>query len=214
QIRNKLSLSFRSLGDKSYKNIPQRVRTFSITEDGGAPPTIEAPNRARGRLAAWLALLLLILAIGSGYWALSGTRHDEVPPAPIVAEAGAAKSASAVPAGSSGGDADGLYSGPICYGPGPNDQARCFRAQAALRGEQLSGRWPGREPGVTMILAGNVSASGEVQIELHSETADGARLVTIDLKGLLRDGRLDATGRFRNGRTAQLNWHRRGPAPD
>src|SRR5271155_5351426 len=32
QIRNKLSLSFQSLGEKSYKNIQQPVRTFSITE--------------------------------------------------------------------------------------------------------------------------------------------------------------------------------------
>ena len=32
QIRNKLSLSFNPLGERSYKNIPQPVRTFSITE--------------------------------------------------------------------------------------------------------------------------------------------------------------------------------------
>ena len=40
QIRNKLSLSFRSLGERSFKNIPQPVRTFSITEteDHGALP--------------------------------------------------------------------------------------------------------------------------------------------------------------------------------
>ena len=32
QIRNKLSLSFQSLGERSFKNIQQPVRTFSITE--------------------------------------------------------------------------------------------------------------------------------------------------------------------------------------
>src|SRR5215475_11356290 len=40
QIRNKLSLSFKSLGERSFKNIPQPVRTFSIagTEDHGVLP--------------------------------------------------------------------------------------------------------------------------------------------------------------------------------
>src|SRR4029077_5449768 len=35
QIRNKLSLSFQSLGERNFKNIPQTVRTFSITEAEG-----------------------------------------------------------------------------------------------------------------------------------------------------------------------------------
>ena len=38
QIRNKLSLSFVSLGEKSFKNIPQPVRTFSISEAEGHGP--------------------------------------------------------------------------------------------------------------------------------------------------------------------------------
>ena len=35
QIRNKLSLSFKSLGEMNYKNIPQPVRTFAIAEADG-----------------------------------------------------------------------------------------------------------------------------------------------------------------------------------
>src|SRR5271169_1612170 len=35
QIRNRLSLSFKPLGDMSFKNIPQPVRTFSIVEADG-----------------------------------------------------------------------------------------------------------------------------------------------------------------------------------
>jgi adenylate cyclase len=35
QIRNKLSLSFKPLGDVRYKNIPQAVRTFAIAEAVG-----------------------------------------------------------------------------------------------------------------------------------------------------------------------------------
>src|ERR1700720_3633201 len=52
QIRNKLSLSFRSLGERSFKNIPQPVRTFSITEteDHGALP---ARKRNLGRFYKW-----------------------------------------------------------------------------------------------------------------------------------------------------------------
>ena len=71
QIRNKLSLSFRSLGERSFKNIPQPVRTFSITEteDHGALP---ARKRNLGRFYKWAAAaVLLILIAGAGYWAYS-----------------------------------------------------------------------------------------------------------------------------------------------
>src|ERR1700736_326282 len=43
QIRNKLSLSFQSLGEKNFKNIQRPVRTFSITEAEGVgtlPPKL------------------------------------------------------------------------------------------------------------------------------------------------------------------------------
>src|SRR5215510_8253217 len=48
QIRNKLSLTFRSLGEQTFKNIPQPVRTFSIagSEAHGAFP---APGEKRRR---------------------------------------------------------------------------------------------------------------------------------------------------------------------
>lgn len=44
QIRNKLSLTFASLGERSFKNIPQPVRTFSITgtDSHGASPSPKA----------------------------------------------------------------------------------------------------------------------------------------------------------------------------
>jgi hypothetical protein len=64
-----------------------------------------------------------------------------------------------------------------------------------------------------MFLTGAVSANGEVNIHMHSENANGARLAVIDLSGRLRDGRLDATGSFRNGRTASMNWHKHVPDP-
>src|SRR6202007_3117173 len=67
QIRNKLSLSFRSLGEQTFKNIPQPVRTFSITESAerGVLPT---PRFILYRSAAfkWFAVssaLLIVLAL-------------------------------------------------------------------------------------------------------------------------------------------------------
>ena len=104
--------------------------------------------------------------------------------------------------------ADGLYRGPICYGPGANDPARCYRAQAVVQSGRISGQWPGREPGVTMHLDGTISAGGDVAIHMHGDRSDGSHLAVIDLGGTLRDGRLDAKGGFRNGRSVTLNWNK------
>jgi hypothetical protein len=108
----------------------------------------------------------------------------------------------------SGAAPDGLYTGPICYGPAAADRPRCFRAQATISRGRIAGQWPGRDPGVTMFVVGEVSASGEVKIHIHSEKPDGTRTNAIDLAGTLKNGRLDATGNFRNGRTATLDWRK------
>jgi hypothetical protein len=69
QIQNKLSLSFKPLGDISYKNIPQPVRTFAITGADGAG---RLPSPARRHL--WVnrrhvaAAVLLLIAAGSASW--------------------------------------------------------------------------------------------------------------------------------------------------
>src|SRR5271168_5333179 len=56
QIRNKLSLSFHSLGERTYKNIPQPVRTFSVSEseEGTAIPSAKPPIAASSSLN-WFA---------------------------------------------------------------------------------------------------------------------------------------------------------------
>jgi class 3 adenylate cyclase len=225
QIRNKLSLSFKSLGEKTFKNIPQPVRTFSITEaDGqGSLPSPKAARRRWIATAAWLAMLALLLAAIGFYWAYSQDRPGKAQQARSPAEAEQpratpapvdgtpprpAQSASTAPAATSGPGFDGAYAGPICYGPGPNDRARCYRAEGTVEQGKISAKWPGREPGMNMILSGAVSASGDVTIELHAENADGARMVTIDFQGTLRDGKIDASGSFRNGRPATLSWRR------
>jgi class 3 adenylate cyclase len=185
QIRNKLSLSFRSLGEQSFKNIPQPIRTFSITESAetGALPS---PHRWRKgvRLLKWLAVPALV-AIAAGYWF-----YPRVPPA----------------------TRNGLYAGPICYGPTRIEPARCYRAQGILNGDKLTGQWRGRLPGATVFLAGEVSDSGGADIRLHTDDADGARMADMTLAGALRNGHLYASGTIerehRITRTVTLDWQR------
>jgi adenylate cyclase len=56
QISNKLSLSFRSLGEMNFKNIQRPVRTFSITEAEGRG-ALPSPKRrgAQRRSSKWIA---------------------------------------------------------------------------------------------------------------------------------------------------------------
>jgi hypothetical protein len=112
----------------------------------------------------------------------------------------------ATPASLRTANPEGVYAGPVCFGPGPADPARCFRAQATVQQGRISGQWPGRDRGVTMYLEGDVLPSGVVSIHLHAENPNGSRRATINLTGTLHDGKLDATGAFLNGRSASLNW--------
>jgi class 3 adenylate cyclase len=294
QIRNKLSLSFRSLGERSFKNIPQPVRTFSIaeTEDHGRLPT---SRRHVGPIIKWAAAAVVIVLIaGGGYWAysnyqdgaaaerrkerlaaekaeiraqveqtfaveqaaLEARRRDtearraaEVQrlndaarasgqrggsatgsagssqPAPTTAmggggaPAGTAVAATSPAAGLAGGAAaatgaagasaiDGMYAGPVCWGEGPNVPALCFRAQAAVSQGKILGQWPARDPSLTMFIWGDVAPSGAVTIRMQTRRADGYTISSANLTGTLQDGRLDATGAFLNGRSAQLNWRK------
>src|SRR5271167_5008277 len=74
QIRNKLSLSFTPLGERSYKNIPQPVRTFAIAEADGLG-MLPAPVRQRqigsNRVWAVAAIVLLLAAAVAGVWGYS-----------------------------------------------------------------------------------------------------------------------------------------------
>jgi hypothetical protein len=185
QIRNKLSLSFRSLGEQSFKNIPQPVRTFSITESAetGALPS---PHRWRKgvHLLKWLAVPALV-AIAAGYWFY--------PRVPLATR-------------------NGLYAGPICYGPTRIEPARCYRAQGILNAGKLTGQWHGRPPVATVFLSGEVADSGGADIRLHADDADGARVADMTLAGALRDGHLYASGtvepEHKITRTVTLDWQR------
>jgi class 3 adenylate cyclase len=71
QIQNKLSLHFRQLGEKTFKNIAQPIRTFSIEDTSpGAVSSLRdraAPRDKRPIVAAVAIIALIALAAG-GYW--------------------------------------------------------------------------------------------------------------------------------------------------
>ena len=95
----------------------------------------------------------------------------------------------------------------MCYAAaGATEPAHCFEAQGVVLGDRITGEWPGREPGVTIYLAGEISRAGEVAIHMHSKRADGSSFAVCDLIGTVRDGRIDAKGSFRDGRGVTLNW--------
>jgi len=211
QIRNKLSLSFRSLGEQTYKNIPQPVRTFSIAEvEGhGALPTPKPAHGGGARPATWVVAAVLLIALAGGaYWGYVQFQHPRGGGQVARATPPAAAAAPAAAPAAGAGDIDGVYAGEVCYGPGSKDQARCFRGQAKIENGHIEGRHTGSS-GNSVIYSGEVKPTGEVRIELHTENGEGARLTTADLTGSIRDGVLEAKGAFRNGRTAEINWQRR-----
>ena len=85
QIRNKLSLAFHSLGERSYKNIPQPVRTFSIAEaEGGVPlPSVKPPSAWKSRVV-WLVAGVVIVA-GVGFAAYAIHQHGKSESAHTIA---------------------------------------------------------------------------------------------------------------------------------
>ncbi len=74
QIRNKLTLQIKQLGERSFKNIAQPVRTFSISDDDGSPrPAVAHWRRdGNGRMVAQAGIAALVIAlVGGGYWLYS-----------------------------------------------------------------------------------------------------------------------------------------------
>ncbi len=71
QIQNKLTLQIKQLGEKSFKNIAQPVRTFSISDES-APPGSAGARWRSGRMTrvvarGGMAALVVVLA-GGAYW--------------------------------------------------------------------------------------------------------------------------------------------------
>ncbi len=227
QIRNKLSLSFQSLGDMSFKNIQQPVRTFSITEgeDRSALPSPK-PRGAKSGPVTWIVAGLLLVA-GGGYWSyavkerikadhardIAAAAQSHTTPAPQPAPAADTQRSPSVAAATAPvhtGSHDGVYAGQICYGQTPKEPQRCYQAKGTISGSKIVSQWTmGREKKVNLILDGHVAKSGDVtiEIEMHS-AADGTRVASIDLTGTLRGGLINASGTFKKGRPATLSWHK------
>lgn len=74
QIQNKLTLQFKMMGERSFKNIAQPIRTFSISESesGSMPTSVPLPPPKKGSKAALIIALagglFLLAAAGTGYW--------------------------------------------------------------------------------------------------------------------------------------------------
>jgi class 3 adenylate cyclase len=90
QIRNKLSLSFLSLGEKNFKNIQQPVRTFSISEVEGAgvlPATQPEPAARKSHASKWIVAAVVLLLAGGGYWAYTVKQRSKAEHAQAIAAA-------------------------------------------------------------------------------------------------------------------------------
>jgi serine/threonine protein kinase len=136
-------------------------------------------------------------------------------PAPASTRAAVLPSTAPAPAAASATSNDGTYSGPVCYGETQSEPERCYSAEGTVTGDKITGQWViAGDKGITMFMTGDVAASGDVKIEMHSQKADGAPVSAIDLTGTLHDGQIDASGRFRRGRKATLNWHKTSRASD
>jgi hypothetical protein len=109
---------------------------------------------------------------------------------------------------------DGTYGGQICYGETKTEPHHCYHAEGTITGSKIVSQWTmGREKKVNMFLDGQITKSGDLTIEIETRReADGSKLATIDLTGTLRGGLIDASGAFRKGRVATLNWHKITPA--
>jgi class 3 adenylate cyclase len=290
QIRNKLSLSFQSLGERSFKNIQQPVRTFSITEAeaGDALPSATSQASAKkGGAAKWIAAAVMLLLAGGGFWAYTANQRSKaehageapassqqqspspdtarlstdkpaanpaqpssatnpiIPPTdkaasitpdgvapplgapapkkaaavhtdanPLAAHSPARPAGAPAPAPAVGKKYEGLYAGPVCYAKTKLDPERCARGEGTIHGNKITGDWmTGANLRIPMFLVGEISPSGNVKMELHSEKPDGSRLATIELKGTIKDGDISADGAFLMGRPATLNWHKISATP-
>ena len=94
QIRNKLSLQFKALGDRSFKNIGQPIRTFSVVSgDGtGALPTAPRFGGREARMAAVGVVAAAMLAAG-GYWFYGDYQAKRAEQAALTAQLAAQKQA-------------------------------------------------------------------------------------------------------------------------
>ena len=87
QIQNKLSLQFKQLGEKSFKNIAQPIRTFSIEDTPTASLLGQfATPRSKRPIVTAVAIIALIAAAAGGYWIFREYQASAADEARIAAE--------------------------------------------------------------------------------------------------------------------------------
>ena len=88
QIQNKLTLQFKQLGDQSFKNIAQPIRTFSISaSDAMALPFVPRRRSSAIGAGAAIAAVVVVLAGIGGYAVYSGHEANIAEEARRTAEA-------------------------------------------------------------------------------------------------------------------------------
>src|SRR5947209_19288825 len=112
-------------------------------EDALPAPDIGRPWPS-GDWAKWLTAAVLLFVVAGGYWAFSQNHRARLEQARVLAETKrqmaegeanptaeprAAEDAQRRALAAAGAAPDGLYAGPVCYGPAAADPPRCFRAQ-------------------------------------------------------------------------------------
>jgi class 3 adenylate cyclase len=186
QVRNKLSLSFQSMGEKNYKNIPNKVRTYSIgdSEELGRLPSSSARLPAALYLKWIVSAGAAVLVPFGGYWTYATYQNQQI----ALAQ-------------------DGSYSGEVCMGPSRGDEARCYVASGiTVSDSKISAKYPARGDGLSNVITGDVAASGELRMKFNIVNANGVSLANSSLTGVLKNGRLIASG---DGfRTYKVDWRR------
>jgi hypothetical protein len=182
QIRNNLELSFRSLGEQKYKNIPQAVRTYSVVDINGAGKfSFFHRLSSRKNVLAAVAVFCAALAGGDAVYGTALIRS-----APPVDN----------------------YSGQVCYGPTNEEKARCYFASGIISRGTFTAKVLARDvPGAIVVFDGIVAPSGEIKIKVDL-VRDKDRFPRASLVGTVKDDHLEAAGTFREGRTISLNWKR------
>ena len=88
QVLNKLSLSFKPLGDLNYKNLPQPVRTFAIAKVAGLG-VLPSPARRRRLANGWrprpfVIAALILITVGGVSWVRSHHERNRAEYAPTA----------------------------------------------------------------------------------------------------------------------------------
>ncbi len=116
--------------------------------------------------------MFILLLLTSGYWVYSARQQQRT----VQAQ-------------------DGQYGGQVCLGPYREEAARCYMANGAIiRDGKISAKYPAREPNKDVVIVGDVSASGEVKMELNVENSSGVRVSTSHLSGTLQAASLRSAG--------------------